>query len=118
MTVFLPLISTSNTTTTKIPASGFEGLITLSFVTSTRVLGTVQEHGSIEFTEAITKLLCTTFIKATPERAQECYNFLIQIANLSKHNCNILLIIAKCLVRIRTTQKTTFISLNLVIWPV
>ena len=62
---FSSLISTSNTTTTKIPASGFEGLITLSFVTSTRVLGTVQEHGSIEFTEAITKLLCTTFIKAT-----------------------------------------------------
>ena len=30
---------------------------------------------------------------------------MIQIANLSKHNCNILLIIAKCLVRIRTTTE-------------
>ena len=105
MTVFLPLFQPQIPPPPKSLHLVFEGLITLSFVTSTRVLGTVQEHGSIEFTEAITKLLCTTFIKATPERAQECYNFLLQIANLSKHNCNILLIIAKCLVRIRTTTE-------------
>lgn len=104
VTVFLPLFQPPQAPPKSLHLV-FEGLITLSFVTSTRTLGTVQEHGSIEFTEAITKLLCTTFIKATPERAQDCYNFLIEIANLSKHNGNVLLIIAKCLVRIRSTTE-------------
>ncbi|RCK56420.1 Tuberous sclerosis 2 [Candida viswanathii] len=76
-----------------------------SFISSANNTSTAHDEPNTEIQESIAKLFCTTLVKSPPRRAQECYDTLIQIANLSKANSGVLLIIAKCFVRIRTTTE-------------
>ncbi|KAL6450181.1 tsc2 Tuberous sclerosis 2 protein [Candida maltosa Xu316] len=90
--------------------SVFEGSIARSFVSTnaaTTVSATTATNygNSDKLIERFVKLLCTTFIKSQTKRAQECFDTLIDLANLAKQNSNILLIISKCLVRIRATTE-------------
>ncbi|EER32197.1 hypothetical protein CTRG_03868 [Candida tropicalis MYA-3404] len=79
--------------------------IARSFISSTNTTTVAHEEQNTKIQESFAKLFCTTFIKSQPKRAQECYETLIQIANLSKNNSMVLLIIAKCFVRVRTTTE-------------
>ncbi|CAI5759233.1 unnamed protein product [Candida verbasci] len=86
----LPLVNETQST---------DALIARSFVSSVS-----SSNSSKGYLEKITKAICTTFIKSNARRSFECFEILIEIAKRTQSG-EILLIISKCLIRIRTTSE-------------
>ncbi|CAK9441395.1 uncharacterized protein LODBEIA_P52630 [Lodderomyces beijingensis] len=117
---------------TKAPAKTFEKLVTIfipqfapksqtpknevlmsrGFVTSVNTPVTLPPKMSMmssmsdcsEFLCRFADSLCRAFVEANPERSKMCYDAIMKIANNSVDG-QVLLIIAKCLVRLRVTNE-------------
>ncbi|KAG5420113.1 TSC2 [Candida metapsilosis] len=86
----------------KKPAARNEIIMSRGYMSSKPVHETAK--ASSTFLINVTKAICTTFTASPSARKHDCYNVLISIANTTQDG-EVLLTIAKCLVRIRVTAE-------------
>ncbi|KAI5954974.1 TSC2 [Candida jiufengensis] len=81
-----------------------EIIMARGYVTSVNTTTDTVITSSSLFLQYLTRSICKSFILSSPERAQKCFNFLIDISHETT-NGEILLVIAKTLIRIRVTSE-------------